>query len=61
MLLLDSSGAIGGVLELPGDDYFISTAAERGVQGVSQGGLVVFSPRGAPHVACDKQRQYHIL
>jgi hypothetical protein len=28
VLLLDSSGAIGGVLELPGDDYFISTAAE---------------------------------
>jgi hypothetical protein len=26
VLLLDSSGAIGGVLELPGDDYFISTA-----------------------------------
>jgi hypothetical protein len=23
VLLLDSSGAIGGVLELPGDDYFI--------------------------------------
>ena len=28
VLLLDSSGAIGGVLELPDDDYFISTAAE---------------------------------
>ena len=28
VLLLDSSGAIGGVLELPGDNYFISTAAE---------------------------------
>ena len=26
VLLLDSSGSIGGVLELPGDDYFISTA-----------------------------------
>ena len=60
MLLLDSSGAIGGVLELPDDDYF-TLRRRRGVQGVSQGGLIVFSPRGAPHVACDKQRQYHIL
>jgi hypothetical protein len=27
----DSSGAIGGVLELPGDDYFIYGPAEREV------------------------------
>ena len=33
MLLLDSSGAIGGVLELPGDDYFIYGGGE--VQGLS--------------------------
>ena len=36
VLLLDSSGAIGGVLELQDDDYFISTAAE-GRAGCLQG------------------------
>ena len=46
MLLLDSSGAIGGVLELPGDDYFIygggpGSGRVRARACVSQRGLII--------------------
>jgi hypothetical protein len=36
---LDSSGAIGGVLELPGDDYFIYGGGRAGAKGCMQGCL----------------------
>jgi len=60
VLLLDSSGAIGGVLELPGDDYFISTAAEGRAGCIPARSNRFVSAYRAPHVVCDKQRQYHI-
>ena len=60
VLLLDSSGAIGGVLELPGDDYFISTAAEGRAGCIPARSNRFVSAYRAPHVVFDKQRQYHI-
>jgi hypothetical protein len=53
------------VASLDSNDYFISTHHGGGgacrVSPQRQRGLIVLSPRRAPHVACDKQRQYHIL
>ena len=57
---LDSSSATGGVLELPGDDYFISTAAEGRAGCIPARSNRFVSAYRAPHVVCDKQRQYHI-
>ena len=47
MLLLDSSGAIGGVLELPGDDYFIYGPAEVHRSALSTACVPCMSTQGA--------------